>query len=150
MRIEGGQLATVGLLDADGDLAAEHGQVTVDVPAGTPMPATDFLGVDLGIANIATDSDGDAHPGRDVERIRRKHNLQRRRLQRKGTRGAKKKLRRIAGKDGRFRKHVNHRISKAIVGKAKGTGRGIALEDLKRIRDRITAQGSDARNRLSG
>jgi hypothetical protein len=64
------------------------------------MPATDFLGVDLGIANIATDSDGDAHSGRDVERIRRKHDLQRRRLQRQGTRGAKKKLRRIAGKGG--------------------------------------------------
>src|SRR5262249_42321694 len=32
----------------------------------------------------------------------------------------------------------------------KGTARGIALEDLKGIRERITARGSDARNRLSG
>src|SRR6185437_5759716 len=29
--------------------------VTVDVPEATPIPTTDFLGVDLGIANIATD-----------------------------------------------------------------------------------------------
>src|SRR5262245_20640588 len=71
--------------------------VTVDVPSGTPIPATDFIGVDLGIANIATDSDGGQHSGQDVERIRRKHNLQRKRLQRKGTKGAKKKLRRMAG-----------------------------------------------------
>jgi putative transposase len=124
--------------------------LTVAVPAAASIPATNFIGVDLGIANIATDSDGDQHSGEDVERIRRKHNLQRRRLQRKGTKGAKKKLRRLAGKEARFRRHENHRISKAIVGKAKGTGRGIALEDLKGIRERITARGTDARNRLSG
>ena len=29
--------------------------VTVDLPEGTPIPATDFLGVDLGLASIATD-----------------------------------------------------------------------------------------------
>jgi putative transposase len=124
--------------------------VTVDIPSGAPIPATDFIGVDLGIANIATDSDGNQHSGADVERVRRKHNLQRRRLQRKCTKGAKKKLRRLAGKEARFRRHENHRISKAIVENAKGTDRGIGLEDLKHIRERITARGSDARNRLSG
>jgi putative transposase len=124
--------------------------VTVDVPADTSVPATDFVGVDLGIANIATDSDGNQHSGKDVERARRKHNLQRKRLKRKGTKGAKKKLRRMKGKEARFRRHVNHSISKAIVENAKGTERGIALEDLKGIRERITARGTDARNRLSG
>jgi transposase len=28
--------------------------ITVDVPDGTKVPITDFLGVDLGIANLAT------------------------------------------------------------------------------------------------
>jgi putative transposase len=124
--------------------------VTVDLPQGTKIPVTDFVGVDLGIVNIATDSDGEQHSGKDVERIRRKHNLQRKRLQRKGTKGAKKKLKRLTGKEARFRRQENHRISKAIVNKAKGSGRGIALEDLKGIRERITARGTDARNRLSG
>jgi len=123
---------------------------TVDIPSNAPTPATDFIGVDLGVTNIATDSDGNQHSGAAVEKIRRKHNLQRKRLQRKGTKGAKKKLRRLAGKEARFRRHENHRISKAIVETAKGTGRGIALEDLKGIRERITARGTDARNRLSG
>jgi putative transposase len=36
--------------------------VTVDIPSGTPIPATDFIGVDLGIANIATDSDPESEP----------------------------------------------------------------------------------------
>jgi putative transposase len=50
----------------------------------------------------------------------------------------------------RFKRHQNHVISKQIVERARGTERGIALEDLKGIRERITARGTDARNRLSG
>ena len=64
--------------------------VTVDVPESTPIPATDFIGVDMGIANVAADSDGEEYSGEPVEKIRRKHNLQRKRLQRKGTRRKRK------------------------------------------------------------
>jgi putative transposase len=124
--------------------------VTVDVPDGAEVPVDDFLGIDLGLANIATDSDGVRHSGKPVERVRRKHNYQRKRLQRRGTRGAKKKLKRVAGKEARFRRQENHRISKEIVETARRTGRGIACEDLAGIRGRVTARGGDARNRLSG
>jgi len=122
--------------------------VSVVVPDGTPVPVTDFIGVDLGIVEIATDSDGNAYSGKPVESVRRKHNLQRKRLQRKRTTGAKKKLQQIAGKEARFRRHENHCISKSIVESAKRTGRGIALENLKGISQRITARGGDARNKL--
>jgi putative transposase len=124
--------------------------VTVDVPEGTPIPATDFIGVDLGIAAIATDSDGNAYSGKPIDDVRRKHKLQRRRLGKRNTKGAKKKLKRIAGKEARFRKEENHVISRRIVASAKGTNRGIGLEDLKDIRARITARGGEARNRLGG
>lgn len=124
--------------------------VTVDLPEKTPIPATDFIGVDLGISAIATDSDGNQHSGKAVEDVRRKHNLQRKRLGKRNTKGAKKKLKRVAGKESRFRKHQNHVISKAIVQSAERSGRGIALEDLKGIRNRVKARGGDARNRLSG
>jgi putative transposase len=77
--------------------------VVVDVPEDAPIPATDFIGVDLGIANIATDSDGTTHSGKPVDDVRRKHNLQRKRLQRKGTKGAKKKLKQVSAKESRFR-----------------------------------------------
>ena len=123
---------------------------TVDLPEGTQIEIKGFLGVDLGIANIATDSDGNQHSGKPVERIRRKHNTQRKRLGKRNTKGAKKKLKRIAGKEARFRKHENHRISKAIVDLAKDTSRGIAVEDLTGIRERLPVWGKDARNRLSG
>ncbi len=125
--------------------------VTIDVPEGSPVPVTDFLGVDMGIARIATTSDNaEGHCGQPVERIRRKHNIQRKRLQRKRTRGAKKKLVRVSGKEARFRRHENHCISKTIVESARRTGRGIAIENLEGIRGRVTARGGDARNKLSG
>ncbi len=124
--------------------------VTVDVPDGETFEPSDFLGVDLGIDELAADSDGNTYSGKSVEDVRRKYGLQRKRLQRKGTKGSKKKLKRISGKEAKFRRSENHRISKAIVKSAKGTGRGIALEDLKHIRSRITAWGSEARGRLSG
>jgi putative transposase len=124
--------------------------ITVDVPDVAPVPVTDFIGVDMGLVNIATDSDGNRHSGKPLEDVRRRHNLQRRRLQRKATKGAKKKLKCEAAKESRFRKHENHWISKQIVEAAKGTGRGVAVEHLTGIRDRIPAWGGDARNRLSG
>jgi IS605 OrfB family transposase len=124
--------------------------VTVEVPEGTKIPATDFIGVDLGIANIATDSNGTEYSGRPVEEVRRNHNRQRRRLQRNGSKGAKKRLKRLAGRERRFRRHENHVISKKIVTSAKGTGRGIAVEHLGGIRARLTARGTEARAKLSG
>jgi putative transposase len=137
----------VDMVYADGIF---HLYATVKVPAEPPIEVKAFLGVDLGIANIATDSDGTIHSGKSVDDVRRKHNLQRKRLQRKGTKGAKKKLKRVGKKESRFRKHQNHCISKTIVETARRTGRGIALEDLTGIRQRVTARGGDARNRLSG
>src|SRR5262249_48704800 len=44
--------------------------VTVDVPDKTPIPATHFIGVDLGVVNIATDSDGEIYTSDKVEEVR--------------------------------------------------------------------------------
>jgi len=120
--------------------------VTVDLPDGTKPPTTDFLGVDLGVANIAATSDGDLHCGDDIEACRQRYATARRSLQRaaagrlrrgKRPKNIRRKLQRQSGREARFRKDVNHCISKTLVATAKGTGRGIALEDLKGIRTRI-------------
>jgi putative transposase len=125
--------------------------VTIDVPDDSPVPVTDFMGVDMGINKIAVDSDDpEGHCGKPVDKVRQRHNTQRKRLQRKGTKGAKKKAKRLSRKEARFRRHQNHCISKTIVESAKRTGRGIAVEDLEGIRGRVTAWGGDARNRLAG
>lgn len=126
------------------DLVLRDGQfylhATADMPDGTLIETTEFLGVDLGIVNLATDSDGATHIGTVVERVRQKHARQRRHLQRRHTRGAKKKLKRLARKESRFRRHENHCISKHIVRTAKDTARGIGIEDLTHIRSRTTVR----------
>jgi IS605 OrfB family transposase len=106
-----------------------------------PPPTADpegFLGVDMGVRNVAADSDGTLYTAGQIRGLRKRHRKLRRRLQAKGTKGAKRLLRKRRRKEARFQRHENHRISKQIVTTAKGTGRGVAVEDLTGIRDRIT------------
>jgi putative transposase len=110
---------------------------TCEVPE-TPVARPDgFLGVDLGIANIATTSDGTIHSGKGLNRVRRRNAWLRARLQARGTKSAKRLLKKRASKESRFAADTNHCISKQIVTEAQRTGRGIALEDLTGIRARV-------------
>ncbi|MFK4040866.1 RNA-guided endonuclease InsQ/TnpB family protein, partial [Nonomuraea wenchangensis] len=96
-----------------------------------------FVGVDLGIANIATTSDGVRHRGRGLDAVRHRHRRLRRRLQAKRTKSAKRLLKRRRRAEVRFAANVNHVIAKSIVTEAERTGRGIVLEDLQGIRERV-------------
>ncbi|MBE3008493.1 IS200/IS605 family element transposase accessory protein TnpB [Microbispora sp. NEAU-D428] len=110
---------------------------TCDVP-DRPIAVPDaFVGVDLGIANIATTSDGDRHSGKGLNAHRHRQRRLRRRLQAKATKSAKRLLKRRRRKEARFAANINHIIAKQIVTEAERTGRGIALEDLGGIRDRV-------------
>jgi IS605 OrfB family transposase len=113
---------------------------TCNVVDPDPKETKEFLGVDLGIVNLATDSDGESFSGGLVKGLRRRHIKLRARLQSKGTKSAKRLLKKRRRKEQRFARHVNHCISKKLVAKAQGTNRGIALEDLKGIRSRITVK----------
>lgn len=119
--------------------------VTVDIGDVPPVDPIDYLGVDLGIKFIAVDSDGQAHGGAHIKSLRERHARLRRRLQGKGTKSAKRLLRRRRLKERRFAADVNHCISKAIVRKAKDTGRGIGIEDLTHIRERVTVRKAQRR-----
>jgi IS605 OrfB family transposase len=111
---------------------------TVDEPPQAEVEGV--LGVDLGITNIATDSDGQMHSGQAIKHVRHRHRRLRAKLQSKGTKSAKRRLKKLSGKERRFAKWVNHTLSKRIVAKAKDTHRAIALENLKNIRTRITVR----------
>lgn len=121
--------------------------VVIDVPEPPGGGEPDgWLGVDLGVVNLATDSDGTAHSGKAVRGVRRRNNLLRAKLQRIGTKSAKRLLKKRRRKEARYARDVNHCISKTLVRTAKDTGRGIKLEDLSGIRERMTvkkAQRSD-------
>ncbi|MFC6558971.1 RNA-guided endonuclease InsQ/TnpB family protein [Nonomuraea cavernae] len=114
---------------------------TCDLP-DVPVRAPDgFVGVDLGIANIATTAtgtgDGVRHSGKTLNAVRHRHRELRRRLQAKATKSAKRLLRKRRRKEARFAADTNHTIARRIVTEAARTGRGIALEDLQGIRDRV-------------
>lgn len=110
---------------------------TCDIPEPDFADPAAFLGVDLGIANIATTSDGTRYSGKYLNRQRRRAQHLRARLQAKGTKSAKRLLKKRARKEARFAADTNHVIAKRIVTEAERTGRGIALEDLTGIRARV-------------
>jgi putative transposase len=110
---------------------------TVDLPEPPPLEVADFLGVDLGIINIATDSEGEAHSGEKIDRNRKRRATARKQYQRKGTKNAKRRLKIMSGRQRRFQRQTNHTISKQLVAKAKALNIGIALEDLTDIRQRV-------------
>jgi len=115
---------------------------TCDIEDTDEFDPEAILGVDLGVVQIASDSDGESFSGSQVNSVRNRRQRQRRRLQAKCTKSAKRVLESLRRKESRFSKDVNHQISKAIVDKAKCTNRAIAIEDLKGIRSRIKARKS--------
>lgn len=106
-----------------------------------------MLGVDFGIVNIATDSLGNQYSGAGVEAYRARYAKRRAILQRVGTKAAKKRLKKMSGRQARYQKHQNHCISKSIVATAERSGMGIALEELTHIRARCKAN-KEQRKRL--
>ena len=109
----------------------------VEVPEPPMDDVTDYIGVDLGIVNVAVDSEAEVHSGGQVNGLRKRYATLRARLQAKQSKSAKRLLKKRRRKEVRFAKDVNHRISKVLVAKAKTQGKGIALEDLKGIRSRL-------------
>ncbi|MFC8848236.1 MULTISPECIES: RNA-guided endonuclease InsQ/TnpB family protein [unclassified Micromonospora] len=110
---------------------------TCDIGDAEVKEPDGFLGVDLGIANIATLNNGTRHCGKGLNRVRHRNQRLRAKLQRIGTRSAKRLLKTRRRKESRFAADANHCIAKRIVTEAERTGRGIALEDLTGIRDRV-------------
>jgi putative transposase len=132
--------------------------VVVEVPDGTPFPPTDFLGVDLGVINLAMTSDGISHSGDAIESCRTRCAQYRQRLQRashmaqmdgKRPKNIRRALKRSARREARFRRDTNHCISKKLVATATDNGEGIALEDLTAIRTR-TRFRKPQRAKMSG
>ncbi len=115
-----------------------HQAVEVNVPA--PALVQDYLGCDLGTVNLLADSEAEAYSGQAVEEKRRIYTHRRARLQKRGMRAARRKLRELSGRQRRYQRDVNHGIAKRVVAKAQQLCCGIALEDLQGIRDRIKAR----------
>jgi putative transposase len=111
---------------------------TIEAPdAPQTNPVNGFVGVDLGIVNVATTSDGDRSSGTRLNQYRKRQARLRARLQAKKTSSARRLLKKRRRKESRFAADLNHQISKRIVAEAQRSGRGIAVEELAGIRDRV-------------
>lgn len=126
----------------ESDLLYRNGKwfllATVNIEEPPPGTPEDWIGVDLGITNIATDSNGETYSGSQLKGLRHRYERVRFRLQSKGTKSAKRRAKKRRQKERRMSGNVNHTIAKRIVSKAQRTKKtGIALEELSGIRGRV-------------
>lgn len=132
----GNPVDTADLIQRDG---AWWLHVVVTVPAPEIAPSAQVVGVDLGINRPAVTSNNHflgqrrwkATEGRSFKSIRA--------LQKKGTKSAKRHLRKLKRRRARFRKDADHVLSRQIVASAE-PGATIVLENLKDIRKRMQAK----------
>lgn len=113
---------------------------TCEVDDPEPFVAEGVIGVDLGVKHIAVDSDGNVRSAKTVNSVRHRHRRLRTNLQRKRTHSARRRLKKLSGKERRFARNTNHVISKELVELAERTKRAIGLEDLRHIRKRVRAR----------
>jgi putative transposase len=110
----------------------------INMPEPTCEQFNTVVGVDVGIRYLAVTSTttGKAafHPGKRVRHQANHYARLRKRLQRKGTRGAKRRLKRIALRERRLKLQANHILAKQIIEQHPHTL--IGLEELTDIRER--------------
>jgi len=95
-----------------------------------PIEPKTVLGLDRGINNIVVTSDNSFYNSKQLKNVKGKYQYLKAKLQSKGTPSAKRRLKRLSGKEKRFVRDVNHCISKQI---ANNEFDCYALEDLKKI-----------------
>lgn len=128
-------LDTVSILSIDGNLFL---CLCIELPDGTPIDPSGILGVDFGIINLVTTSDGEKFSGQQVDNVRKCMTRLKKSLQKRGSKSAKRHLKKLSGRERRFKRHTNHTISKRIVQIAKDTQQAIAIENLNGFR--VTVQ----------
>ena len=113
--------------------------VVVTLAAPDVQPSDQVVGVDLGIARPAVTSNNHFLGRKRWKAIEGRYFRNARALQKKGTKSAKRHLRKLKRRRARFRRDCDHVLSKQIV-EAAEPGSLIVLENLKDIRKRVKAK----------
>ena len=120
-----------------------HLYATIKVPEGSAIEIKDLIGIDMGIVErrrrFRRGVSLRGHHRDDPPWLPRQPQA----ISEAWHQERQASLRKMKRRESRFRRDVNHRISKKIVTTAKDTGRGISLEDLTGIRDRTTVRAED-------
>jgi putative transposase len=109
--------------------------VVVTLPDVALQPSGEVVGVDMGLKRPAVTSRNQFLGERRWKEVNNRYFRLKRSLQAKGTRSAKRHLRRLAGKVNGFRRDCDHVLSRRIVDSVE-PGTVIAIEDLTNIRKR--------------
>lgn len=141
----------IGWTVCSADLCFRQGRyflhIVVSHPAPSVAPTEEVIGVDLGLNHPAVTSTraflGDPHWKEQERRLFRL----RRKLQAKGTKSAKRHLRKLSGKLLRQRKDHDHVLSKRLIQHA-APGSTIVLENLSDIRERVTHKKGEGQRRM--
>jgi len=95
-----------------------------------------YIGIDRGIKKIAVTSEKQFFSGSEIKRITDKCEKLKSKLQSKGTKSAKRHLKKLSKKVNRYRRDINHCIAKQVVQSVK-PGSTIVLEELTGIRQNV-------------
>lgn len=139
-------------IKGESDLVFKKGKFylfqTVEVPDEEIKDVEAFIGCDFGLVDICTLSTGKSFNSKKLNDYREKKEKIRGSIQRKGTKGAKKLLKRLSGRERRAASIINHTIAKEIVSIAKAESKGVSFEDLTGIRFRAANKGRKFRKRV--
>jgi len=127
---------TADLLERDGRWWLH---VVVTVLAPDVAPSDQVIGIDLGITRPAVTSNNRFLGKKRWKAVEGRLFHLKRALQQKGTRSAKRHLKRVRHRQRRFRRDCDHTLSKQIVQSVE-PGATIVLENLKDIRKRMKAR----------
>ena len=143
------QRGLLAFRQGEADLAFVNGNfylmATISIPDPLLVETNGVLGIDLGIVELATDSEGHSYSGAAVKALRRSTRAHRGGLQKCGTKRARRTLKKMRLKASRFSKHINHVISKQLVQSALFSRKALALENLKNIRERANGFNREMR-----
>lgn len=139
-----------GYPTATADLVQKRGHwylhVVVRLPTPEVEPTEAVVGVDLGVTRAAVSSDNRFHGKRRWRELEGRDFRLRRALQKKGTKSAKRHLKKLSGRTARRRRDHDHVVSRHIVDGVP-EGATIAVENLTNIRSRVKAKRANGSQR---
>ncbi|MGQ9759987.1 MAG: RNA-guided endonuclease InsQ/TnpB family protein [Candidatus Methanomethylicaceae archaeon] len=114
--------------------------ITINREVSEPK-GSNAVGVDMGVNNLLVASNGFKAKGGDILRRRQHFRELRSSLQSKGTKGSKRALKRLSGKERRYVNSVLHQVSREFVNSLK-EGDMVVMEKLTGIRNRAKQRRS--------
>lgn len=90
-------------------------QMIIKIPDVKKLEVKNVLGIDRGIVNPVVSSNNKFFNSKKIRKIKGQYSWLKAKLQQKGTKSAKRKLKKLSGKEKRFVENENHKLAKEIV-----------------------------------